>query len=340
MSPLRKSPLIRPTTLVPCRTCCMPGAWCSSSRMARSTPGRWQTGGGSSGAPIGAIPYGPDSSIEGLEQHPVVHVAFSDAEAFARWEGKSLPTEAEWEFAARGGLAAMPYAWGHEFIPENRFMANTWQGEFPWQNLVEDGYERHLPGGRLSRQRLRPARHDRQRVGVDHRLVRTPSPGRCGQGVLRPGQSARRPGERELRPGAAGDPHSSQGPEGRIASLCAELLPPLSAGCPVPRADRYLDLPRRFPLHRPRRHRCHGGHGLMRRSLFLIALWAVLPACYQPCAGEGIRRSREREPGAYRKPPSHPEPLAEPELGPPRSANMSPVPTAILPSGSGPAPGS
>jgi formylglycine-generating enzyme required for sulfatase activity len=92
-------------------------------------------------------PRGPSSSLKGLEHHPVVHVCYSDAEAYARWAGKALPTEAEWEWAARGGLDGATYAWGEEFMPEGRHMANTWQGEFPWQNRVEDGYEGTSPVG-------------------------------------------------------------------------------------------------------------------------------------------------------------------------------------------------
>ncbi len=85
-------------------------------------------------------PQGPTSNIAGLDDHPVVHVAYSDAEAYAKWAGKRLPSAEEWEVAARGGLVDAQYAWGNELKPNNRWMANIWQGAFPWTNEEEDGW--------------------------------------------------------------------------------------------------------------------------------------------------------------------------------------------------------
>jgi len=90
-------------------------------------------------------PRGPASGLKGLENHPVVHIAYEDAQAYANWAGKALPTEAEWEFAARGGLDGAEFVWGDEFTPGGQHMANTYQGEFPLRNDCEDGYEWTAP---------------------------------------------------------------------------------------------------------------------------------------------------------------------------------------------------
>ena len=159
----------------------------------------------------------------------MTQVAYEDAEAYASWVGKDLPTEAEWEFAARGGLEGKTFVWGDEFAPKNKMMANTWQGEFPWQNLLLDGYEGTSPVGTFPPNGY--GLHDMAGnvwewtsdfYSTHPDEVESP----CCAPAQPEGDVARR--ERWVRRG--GCEHPPPGDQGRVAPLRSQLLPALPAG--------------------------------------------------------------------------------------------------------------
>ena len=166
---------------------------------------------------------------------------------------KSLPTEAEWEFAARGGLDGAEFVWGSELTPDGRQMANTWQGEFPWQNLRTDGFDRTAPVGAFppNGYGLYDMAGNVWQWTTDWFGTLATRPRRRARAAS-PTIRADGPIESQLRPRPTAEPYPAQGRQRRLVSVRAKLLPPLSPGGPPRPDDRQRHEPHRISLRNPR----------------------------------------------------------------------------------------
>ena len=185
-------------------------------------------------------PYGPRSTISGLDDHPVVHIAYRDAEAYAAWAGKELPSEAEWEFAARGGFEGAEFAWGDAFTPDGKHLANTWQGDFPHQNIASDGHERTSPVTAFppNGYGLRDMIGNVWEWTKDWYASRHADAGAIPAALRNPRGAAE--AKRQLRPAATRHQNSTQSAQRRLAPVRAELLPPLPSGRTPCAAGRHV----------------------------------------------------------------------------------------------------
>ena len=193
-------------------------------------------------------PRGPQSSVRGLGDHPVVHVAWSDIEAYAAWAGKDLPSEAEWERAARGGLDGAEFAWGDELTPGGRHMANVWQGDFPHHNTLDDGWEYTAPARSFP-----PNGYGLFQVtGNVWEWTADWYQDHAGGAPERPCCTVDDPRAPAARPASTRpDPVASPARSSRAAPTCA---PSTTAAATAPRPHgpgrRHLDVAPRLPLHR------------------------------------------------------------------------------------------
>jgi formylglycine-generating enzyme len=199
-------------------------------------------------------PWGPASDNAGREGHPVTHVAYEDAEAYARWAGKQLPTEAEWECAARGGLDGATFAWGEEMHPGGELMANFWQGEFPWRNTGAKGWRGTTPVGLFPANGygLFDVTGNVWEWTTDFYSRRGAGTGGPGESVLRPEYRSAREGSRcQLRRRPSGGAYTPPSCEGRLPPLRTQLSHSLSARRTSARGDRHLDEPHRLSMRGP-----------------------------------------------------------------------------------------